>query len=120
MRLEALIGDILNTVTFVLSESLGEDRSVGDDGVMDLWKRNEISLKLREVDIQGPIKAKGRSDGRHNYIVNNLSKKRVTLYDKSIQILIDRSRNTQISFTNVENGFIINQELQAINKEEEN
>lgn len=35
----------------------------------------------------------------------------MTLYDESIQILIHRPGDAQIPFTNVENGFVIDEEL---------
>lgn len=51
MRLETLVGDFLNPMTFVLCESLREDRCIRNDGVMNLWEGNQIRLKLSKVNI---------------------------------------------------------------------
>lgn len=67
MGFETLIGDFLNAMTFILRESLGENRRVRNNGVMNLWEGNQIRLKLRKVNIQGSIKSKGRRNGRYNY-----------------------------------------------------
>ena len=67
MWFETLICDFLNAVTFILCETLGEDRCIRDDGVMDLWKGNQIRLKLGQVNVQGAFETQGRGDGRYNY-----------------------------------------------------
>jgi len=67
VRFETLGGDFLHAVTFVLRKTLGEDRGIGNDRVMDSRVGYQICLKLGEVNIQGPIEAEGRSDGGNDY-----------------------------------------------------
>jgi len=63
---EALKGDVLDAVGFVLGFGFGDDGGTGDEGVVDSWVRDEVSLKFGEVDVQGAFEAQGGGDGRDN------------------------------------------------------
>ena len=43
-----------------------DDRGVGSKREMDSGERNQIGLELVQVDVQGTVKSKRGSDGRHD------------------------------------------------------
>jgi len=58
--------------------------------------RNEVSLKLIQVDIEGAIKAEWRSDGRDD------------LHNQLVQVCEARPCNIEAILTNVIDSFIVN------------
>ncbi len=75
-----------------------DDRCIADQGVMDARIRDQISLKLIQVHIQGSIKAKTRRDRAHD------------LSNQTVERLVARTRNVQIPTTNIVDGLIVDQE----------
>ena len=73
--LEALQCQILGLETLVRALGGGDDRRIGDQWVMDTWVWNQVSLELVQIDVQGAIESKGRSDGADN------------LGDQTVQVL---------------------------------
>jgi len=61
---EALEGDVLDAVGFVLGFGFGDDGGTGDEGVVDSWVRDKVRLKFGKVDVQGAFEAEGGGDGR--------------------------------------------------------
>jgi hypothetical protein len=60
---EALEGDVLDAVGFVLGFGFGDDGGAGDEGVVDSGVGDEIGLEFSEVDVQGAFEAEGGGDG---------------------------------------------------------
>lgn len=59
---ETLEGDVLNTVAFVLCLGFGDDGGAGDERVVDTGVRNQVSLELGKINIQGSFKTEGCGD----------------------------------------------------------
>ena len=60
--LETLECDVLNTMTFVLGLGFGDDGCAGDEGVVNTGVRNQVSLELGKINIQGSFETEGCSD----------------------------------------------------------
>jgi hypothetical protein len=67
--LEAGHGDLLDRVGLVVGLGRGHNGRVGDEREMDTRVRHKVGLELVQVDVQGPIKAKRRSNRRDNWNV---------------------------------------------------
>jgi hypothetical protein len=59
---ETLEGDVLNTVAFMLRLGLGDDGCAGDERVVNTGVRNQVSLELGKINIQGSFETEGCSD----------------------------------------------------------
>jgi hypothetical protein len=59
---KTLEGDVLNTVAFMLRLGFGDDGGAGDERVVDTGVRNQVSLELGKINIQGSFKTEGCSD----------------------------------------------------------
>ena len=59
---KTLEGDVLNTVTFMLCFSLGDDWCHGNKGVVDSWVGDKIGLEFSKVNIQRSFETERRGD----------------------------------------------------------
>lgn len=96
--LEARIGDLGNRELLVVCFLRRNDRSIGHQGEMDSWVRNEVGLEFGQVDVQCTIESQGGCDGGHY------------LSDEAIQIRVGRSLDVQVPSTDVVNGFVVHHE----------
>ena len=59
------------------------------------WETHQIGLELGDINVQGPVEAKGCRQGRHN------------LGHKTIQVGVSGALDVQIAATNVIKGFVV-------------
>lgn len=76
----------------------GDDRCVGDEGVVDAREGDEVGLELVEIDIQRTVKTEGGGDGRHD------------LGDESVQVLEVGAGNVERTTADVVDGLVVNEE----------
>jgi hypothetical protein len=67
MLLEAGHGDLLDRVGLVVGLGRGHNGRIGDKREMDARVGYKVGLELVQVDVQGAIKAKRRSNGGNDY-----------------------------------------------------
>ena len=60
---EALKGDVLDAVGFVLGFGFGDDGGARDEGVVDSGVGDEIGLEFSQVDVQGAFETERGGDG---------------------------------------------------------
>lgn len=61
--LEAGHGNLLDAVGLVGGLGGGDDRGVGDEREVDAGVRDQVSLELVQVDVEGTVEAEGGGDG---------------------------------------------------------
>lgn len=88
VHLEALVGALV----------AGDNRSVGDQRVMDTRVRDQVGLELVQVDVQGTVKAQTGGDGADN------------LSDQAVQVLIAGTRDIQVAAADVVDSLVVDQE----------
>uniref|UniRef100_A0A0E9XNY8 Uncharacterized protein n=1 Tax=Anguilla anguilla TaxID=7936 RepID=A0A0E9XNY8_ANGAN len=75
-----------------------DDWGVGCQGEVDTGIGHQVGLELCQVHIQGPIKAQGGSDGRHN------------LADEPVEVGVRGTLNIEVSAADVIDGLIVHHE----------
>jgi hypothetical protein len=65
---------------------------------MDSWIGDQVGLEFGQVHIEGAIKAKGGSDGRHN------------LTNQTVQVGVGWALNVKVPAADVIDGFIVDHE----------
>ena len=95
LDLKACLGDLGDWHHFMIGPIQRDDRTVCGQGIMDPWIRNQISLELIEVHIQGSIKSKTCCDRRND------------LGNQPVEIGVRRPGNVKIGSTNVINGLVV-------------
>jgi len=88
VHLEALMGALVP----------GDDRSVGDQWVVDTRVGDQVGLELVQVDVQGTIKAKAGGDGADD------------LGDQAVQVLIAGAGDVEVAAADVVHGLVVDQE----------
>ena len=71
-RFEAGVGDFRNGQLFMVSFFGRNDGRIGDQGEVNSWVWDQISLKFGQINIEGAIKAKRCSNGRDNLTNNSV------------------------------------------------
>lgn len=88
LHLEALVGAVLNT----------DDRSVGNQRVVDTGVGHQVSLELVQVDIESTLETQAGGDRADN------------LGDKTVQVLVTGARDVQVTAADVVDSLVVNKE----------
>lgn len=88
LHLEALVGAVLDT----------DDRSVGNQRVVDTRVRNQVSLELVQVDVESTLEAQAGSNRADN------------LGNKTVQVLVARARDIQVTTADIVDSLVVNKE----------
>jgi hypothetical protein len=75
-----------------------DNRSITDQWVMNSWVRNQVSLELIKIDVQGTVETKRRSDRADN------------LSNQAVEMLEIRTRDIQVATADIVDGFVVDQE----------
>ena len=73
---EALEGDILNPVAFMLRLGFGNNWGAGDEGVVDSRVGYQVGLEFCEIDVQGSFETEGGGDARDDYARSDLIRRK--------------------------------------------
>lgn len=76
----------------------GDDRSIGDQRVVDTRERHQVGLEFGQVDIEGTIETETGGDRADH------------LGDQAVQVLIAGTRNVQVATADVVDSLVVDQE----------
>jgi len=76
----------------------GDDGSIGDEGEVDTWVRDQVGLELGQVHVECTVETERCRDGRDN------------LSNEPIQVCVRGSLNIKIPSTNIIDGLIVHHE----------
>jgi len=96
--LEAGVGNLCHGELLVVSLLRRDDGRVSRKREVDTRVRDQVSLELGQVHIQGPVKSQGSSDGRDD------------LTDETIQVGVSGPLDVEISPADVIDGFVVDHE----------
>ena len=97
-RFKAGISDLTNCQLLMVGLLSRDDRSVGRQGEVDTGVGYQVGLELSQINVQGPIKPQGGSDGADD------------LTNQPVQVGVSRARNIKVTTANVIDGLIVNHE----------
>ena len=97
-RLKAGVGDLGHSQLLVVGSHGGDDGRVGHQREVDAREWDQVGLELCHVHIEGPIKAKGGSDGGHN------------LPYEAVEVGVGGSLDPQIAVADVVGGLVVHHE----------
>uniref|UniRef100_A0A8D0IRH7 Tubulin alpha 1b n=1 Tax=Sus scrofa TaxID=9823 RepID=A0A8D0IRH7_PIG len=93
--LKASIGDLCYRKLFMVGFLSRDDRGICGQREMDAGVGHQVGLEFCQINIQGPIKPQGSSDGGHN------------LAHEAVQISVGWAFNIEVSTTDVIDGLIV-------------
>jgi len=96
--LEAGVGNLCHGELLVVSLLRRDDGRISRKREVDTRVRDQVSLELGQVHIQGPVKSQGSSDGRDD------------LTDETIQVGVSGPLDVEISPADVIDGFVVDHE----------
>jgi len=96
--LEAGVGNLCHGELLVVSLLRRDDGRVSRKREVDARVRDQVSLELGQVHIQGPVKSQGSSDGRDD------------LTDETIQVGVSGPLDVEISPADVIDGLVVDHE----------
>lgn len=76
----------------------GDDRSIGNKGVVNTWERHEISLEFVQVNVKGAIET--QASGKR---ANNSG-------DETVEVIITRAGDVKLALTDIVDGLVVNEE----------
>lgn len=91
-------GDLGHGELLVVGLLRGDDGRVGHQGEVDARVGHQVGLEFSQVHIEGPIEAKGGSDGGDN------------LADETVEVGVRGPLNVQIATADVIDGLIVHHE----------
>ena len=93
--LKAGIGDLCSYKLLVVGFLSRDDRGISGQREVDARVGYQVGLEFCQINIQGPIKSEGSSDGRHN------------LANKAVKVGVGWALNVEVSTTDVIDGLIV-------------
>lgn len=91
-----LEGEILNLETLVRAALAIDHRGIRNQWIVDTRVRDKVGLELSQIDIECTIKPQAGCDGAHY------------LSDKTVEMLISRTRNIQVTSADIVHGVVVN------------
>ena len=92
---EGRVGDFSHGQLFVVGLLGGDDGGVRGQHEMDTGVRDQVSLELSDIHVQGAIESQGGSQGGDN------------LSDESVQVGVSGSLDVELSAADVVDGFVV-------------
>jgi len=96
--LETLEGKVVDFEALVGGLRGRNNRSVADQWVVDTGVRDKVGLELVQINVEGTIEPQGRGDGAND------------LCDKTVQVLVARARNIEVTSADIVDSFIVDKE----------
>ena len=89
------IGDLCYRKLLMIGFFSRDDRGISGQREVDTRVGYQVGLEFCQINIQGPIKSEGSSDGRHN------------LANKAVKVGVGWALNVEVSTTDVIDGLIV-------------
>lgn len=93
--LKAGIGDLCYRKLLMVGFLSRDDRGISGQREVDARVGYQVGLEFCQINIQGPIKSEGSSDGRHN------------LANKAVKVGVGWALNVEVSTTDIIDGLIV-------------
>jgi len=98
VRLEALKSKVLDLEALVGRLVARYDWRIADEWIVDTWVWYQVGLELVQVDVESTVESQAGSDGADN------------LSNESIQVLVVRTRDVEVTATDIVDSFVVDQE----------
>lgn len=107
-------GDLLNRIGFMLCLGSGDNGSISNQREMNARIGDEVGLEFCKIDIERAVKSEGCSDRGNDYDqlarLGQMIWDRVTLSNKSVQVLVVRSFNSKIASADLVDCLVVDHE----------